>query len=96
TRSLSVYRLASGNFLCAPFPQQVSGGARKQIFLGELWSKTSPSEFCGRDLDRGTNCLIIRLKRPISEAQLVADEGKWEVSGGAVTLFRDDKGGFAF
>ncbi|MFT5189016.1 MAG: hypothetical protein ACI957_002041, partial [Verrucomicrobiales bacterium] len=26
-RWLSVYRLASGNFLCAPFPQQVSGGA---------------------------------------------------------------------
>ena len=27
TRWLSAYRLASGNFLCALFPQQVSGGA---------------------------------------------------------------------
>jgi hypothetical protein len=31
TRWLSVYRLASGNFLCAPFPQQVSGGALRPV-----------------------------------------------------------------
>ena len=41
-RWLSVYRLASGNFLCARFPQQVSGGALKHEALAAEWRKGPP------------------------------------------------------